>query len=199
MPILFLHVPRQEYGNSQELFDQLLVGFRLCFDRVSTYGFFTLNVGSSSLAYYTEKFIHEHLSKHGFDSDSWFYASILWVWVKMGDFGDDSMMLVELSARIKIFFLLLARVVSFNKAHKWYAQVLDMKGEEFFVLQLKCELLAIVDRKNGYVRQILLTKFQKISLLVFSVHANVSIRLYLARIDTCQHSLLLTSENFGGF
>ncbi|XP_026426668.1 uncharacterized protein LOC113322742 [Papaver somniferum] len=44
----------------------------------------------------------------------------------------------------RFLFLLLGRVVSSNKTYKWYAQVFSMKGAEFFFLQLKCKLLAVI-------------------------------------------------------
>ncbi|XP_026414290.1 uncharacterized protein LOC113309976 [Papaver somniferum] len=143
-------------------------------------------------------------------------------------------------------FLLLVRVVSFNMAPKWFAQVLSMMGEEIFFLQLKYGLLqlkyvlpdaifgcqfeslvvdfirflkeifnpaytssilyhevhqsrVIIDRQDNNVHHILLKKFRKFSVLIFSVHTYVSTRLYHARIDIFQQSPLLTSETFWRF
>ncbi|KAI3869896.1 hypothetical protein MKX03_003022 [Papaver bracteatum] len=67
------------------------------------------------------------------------------------------------------------------------------KGSTFFLL-LKCELLEVIDRQNCDVHQIILHQFQKNSVLLFLVNIYVSTRFYLARIDSCQHFPLLTSE-----
>ncbi|KAI3879876.1 hypothetical protein MKW98_018115 [Papaver atlanticum] len=52
-------------------------------------------------------------------------------------------LVAEFSKRTRFLFLLLARVVSFHKAYKWYAHVLGMKRAEYFFLQLESELLEV--------------------------------------------------------
>ncbi|XP_026434560.1 uncharacterized protein LOC113332101 [Papaver somniferum] len=49
------------------------------------------------------------------------------------------------------------------------------------------------------VLQILSKEFRKFSVFIFSVHTNASTRLILVRIDTFQHSTLLTSKIFWRF
>ncbi|XP_026421928.1 uncharacterized protein LOC113318015 [Papaver somniferum] len=50
--------------------------YRFCFE-VFTSVSFVLNVGSVSMAYDKEKFVHELLTKHGFEADSWFRICML--------------------------------------------------------------------------------------------------------------------------
>ncbi|KAI3854036.1 hypothetical protein MKX03_030216, partial [Papaver bracteatum] len=39
------------------------------------------------MTYYNEKFVHKLINMHGFESDSWFCASILMMFVTTGDGG----------------------------------------------------------------------------------------------------------------
>ncbi|XP_026435332.1 uncharacterized protein LOC113333056 [Papaver somniferum] len=50
--------------------------YRFCFEVFASVSF-VLNVGSVSMAYDKEKFVHEILTKHGFEADSWFRVCML--------------------------------------------------------------------------------------------------------------------------
>ncbi|XP_026386690.1 uncharacterized protein LOC113281992 isoform X2 [Papaver somniferum] len=64
--------------------------------------------------------------------------------VYWGDLGDSSKMHAEFSARSIFFFLLLARVLCFQKARQYLVQVLGWKGAENYSLQLTCDLLEAI-------------------------------------------------------
>ncbi|XP_026443374.1 uncharacterized protein LOC113343369 [Papaver somniferum] len=209
-------------------------------------------LGSIFLERYNEGLVCEMFPRHEYLSELHCLNSLSLRFVYVVEIGGGWKLVADLSTTNRILILLLARMVSIGKAHKWYALVLGMKVAEFFFLQFACVLLEmiqilnvlswieylrwkfkffsngwlskiscaagrlnqfetspamvvyvqlltiIVPRQEGDVHQILLKKFRKISVLIFYVHTNVRTGLFLAQIDTCQHSPLLL-KYFGGF